>query len=255
MNPLLCKEYQQHVRSLLMLGLPIIIGQLGNIITGLADTVMVGQHSTAELAAASFANNVINAFIILGTGFSYNCTPIIGEQLAINKHTAIGGWLKNSLMANFTTTLLILLCLAAIYFRMDWLRQPQELLPLIRPYYVVLAGSVLFVMLSNSFRQFVEGILDASISMWILTFVNALNIFGNYLLIYGKMGLPELGLLGAGVSTLFSRMIMLLLFVGVFLYQSKYAPYRKGFIVTPLRKAYWMRLNRIGWPIAFQQGI
>lgn len=255
MNLLLRKEYQQHVRSLLLLGLPIIIGQLGNIITGLADTVMVGQHSTAELAAASFANNVINAFIILGTGFSYNCTPIIGEQLAINKRTAIGGWLKNSLMANFTTTLLILLCLAAIYFRMDWLRQPEELLPLIRPYYVVLAGSVLFVMLSNSFRQFVEGILDASISMWILTLVNALNIFGNYLLIYGKLGLPELGLLGAGVSTLFSRIIMLLLFVGVFLYQSKYAPYRKGFLATPFRKTYWLRLNRIGWPIAFQQGI
>ena len=69
-------EYIYHIKSLLLLGLPIIIGQLGNIITGLADTVMVGQHSTEELAAASFVNNVINAFIILGTGFSFNYTPI-----------------------------------------------------------------------------------------------------------------------------------------------------------------------------------
>ena len=80
--------------------IPIIIGQLGNIVTGLADTVMVGQHSTEELAAASFVNNVINAFIILGTGFSFNYTPIIGEHIAVNKRIAIGGWLKNSLMAN-----------------------------------------------------------------------------------------------------------------------------------------------------------
>lgn len=77
--------YKQYYKSLVMLGVPIIIGQLGAIITGLADTIMVGQHSTEELAAASFVNNVINAFIIMGTGFSYNLTPLIGQNLAINK--------------------------------------------------------------------------------------------------------------------------------------------------------------------------
>lgn len=248
-------EYKQHIKSLVLLGLPIIIGQLGNIVTGLADTVMVGQHSTDELAAASFVNNVINAFIILGTGFSFNYTPIIGEHIAINKRIAIGGWLKNSLMDNTTTTALILLVLFLIYINVGYLGQPEELMPLIRPYYLVLMSSVLFVMLSNTFRQFVEGIMDASISMWVLTLVNAINIAGNYVLIYGKCGFPELGLLGAGISTLLSRIIMLLLFVAVFVRQEKYKPFRKGFLVTPFRKAYWKRLNLIGWPIAFQQGI
>lgn len=248
-------EYKQHIKSLVLLGLPIIIGQLGNIVTGLADTVMVGQHSTDELAAASFVNNVINAFIILGTGFSFNYTPIIGEHIAINKRIAIGGWLKNSLMANITTTALILLVLFLIYINVGYLGQPEVLMPLIRPYYLVLMSSVLFVMLSNTFRQFVEGIMDASISMWVLTLVNAINIAGNYVLIYGKCGFPELGLLGAGISTLLSRIIMLLLFVAVFVRQEKYKPFRKGFLVTPFRKAYWKRLNLIGWPIAFQQGI
>lgn len=248
-------EYKQHIKSLVLLGLPIIIGQLGNIITGLADTVMVGQHSTDELAAASFVNNVINAFIILGTGFSFNYTPIIGEHIAINKRIAIGGWLKNSLMANTTTTALITLVLFLIYLNVDYLGQPEELMPLIRPYYLILMCSVLFVMLSNTFRQFVEGIMDASVSMWVLTFVNAINIAGNYILIYGKCGFPELGLLGAGISTLLSRIIMLLLFIAVFAQQKKYKPFRKGFLVTPFRKSYWKRLNLIGWPIAFQQGI
>ena len=174
-------EYIYHIKSLLLLGLPIIIGQLGNIITGLADTVMVGQHSTEELAAASFVNNVINAFIILGTGFSFNYTPIIGENIAVNKRIAIGGWLKNSLMANFTTTISILIVLLLIYTNIELLKQPDELMPLIKPYYIVLMCSVLFVMLANSFRQFVEGIMDASISMWILTIGNAMNIAGNYI--------------------------------------------------------------------------
>ena len=77
--------YKQYYKSLVMLGVPIIIGQLGAIITGLADTIMVGQHSTEELAAASFVNNVINAFIIMGTGFSYNLTPLIASGFAVQE--------------------------------------------------------------------------------------------------------------------------------------------------------------------------
>ena len=149
--------YKQYYKSLVMLGVPIIIGQLGAIITGLADTIMVGQHSTEELAAASFVNNVINAFIIMGTGFSYNLTPLIGQNLAMNKKIVIGGWLKNSLVANMTTTLLLIAVLLGIYLNLDSLGQPEELLPLIRPYFAVSLVSILFVMLYNSFRQFVEG--------------------------------------------------------------------------------------------------
>lgn len=126
---------------------------------------------------------------------------------------------ENSLMANFTTTISILIVLLLIYTNIELLKQPDELMPLIKPYYIVLMCSVLFVMLANSFRQFVEGIMDASISMWILTIGNAMNIAGNYILIYGKFGLPELGLLGAGISTLLSRIIMLLLFIAVFVKQ------------------------------------
>lgn len=248
-------EYRQHIKSLLILGTPIIIGQLGGIMTGLADTIMVGRHSTAELAAASFVNNVINAFIILGTGFSFNLTPLIGENLAQRRNTAIGGWLKNSLAANMTTTLLILLLLGLIYLNLPLLGQPEELLPLIRPYFLISMSSIVFVMMANSFRQFVEGITDASISMWILTIGNLLNIVGNYILIYGKLGAPELGLFGAGLSTLLSRILMLVFFIIVFMRHKRYGAYRRGFLAIGIRRSYWKKLNAIGWPIAFQQGI
>ena len=168
--------YKQYYKSIVMLGVPIIIGQLGAIITGLADTIMVGQHSTEELAAASFVNNVINAFIIKGTGFSYNLTPLIGQNLAMNKKIVIGGWLKNSLVANMTTTLLLIAVLLGIYLNLDSLGQPEELLPLIRPYFAVSLVSIIFVMLYNTFRQFVEVIANPSISMWVLFTGNLLNI-------------------------------------------------------------------------------
>ena len=248
-------SYKALYHSLITLGIPIIIGQFGAIITGLADTIMVGQHATAELAAASFVNNVINAFIILGTGFSYNLTPLIGENLAHRKRIAIGGWLKNSLVANLSTTVLIVAVLAGIYFNLDLLDQPRELMPYIRPYFLVSTSSIVFVMLANTFRQFVEGIANPKVSMWILLAGNLLNIIGNYILIYGKVGFPEWGLFGAGVSTLFSRIVMLALFIAVFMHRTAYAPYRKGVRLMPINRRSWRALNAIGWPIGLQQGL
>lgn len=248
-------RYRSDYRNLITLALPIIIGQLGGIITGLADTLMVGWHSTEELAASSFVNNVINAFIITGTGFSFGLTPLIGGELAQRRHWAVGRWLRNSLVANLTTAALTVAVLMGIYFNLDRMGQPEELLPLIRPYFAIIMVSVLLLMAANAFRQFVEGIADPKVSMWILIVGNALNIIGNYIFIYGKCGMPELGLYGAGVSTLVSRLIMLFLFVVVFAVKRRYRSYRLGFLASRADGVSWRRLNALGWPIGLQQGL
>ena len=142
-----------------------------------------------------------------------------------------------------------------IYLNIERMGQPEELIPIIKPYFAVVMVSILFVMATNAFRQFVESITDAKVSMWILVIGNALNIVGNYVLIYGKCGLPEMGLYGAGVSTLMSRIIMLLLFVGVFLCKRKYTPYRLGFAASRVERSTLRRLNALGWPIGLQQGL
>ena len=251
----LLHSYRSDYRNLITLALPIIIGQLGGIITGLADTLMVGWHSTEELAASSFVNNVINAFIITGTGFSFGLTPLIGGELAQHRHRAVGRWLRNSLVANLTTVALTIAILLGIYLNLDRMGQPEELLSLIRPYFAITLVSLVFLMATNAFRQFVEAISDPKVSMWILIVGNTLNIIGNYILIYGKCGLPELGLYGAGISTLVSRIIMLLLFVVVFAVKRRHRPYRLGFLASRADGASWRRLNALGWPIGLQQGL
>ena len=248
-------KYGRNYRSLLRLAVPIIIGQLGGIITGLADTIMVGQHSTEELAAASFVNNVLNAFIIFGTGFSFALTPLVGENLARNKRYVVSAWLKNGIIANLLLSILLVAILVLIYFNVEHLGQPQALMPLIKPYFLVSMVSIVFIMLANSFRQFVEGITDPSVSMWILITGNALNILGNYLLIYGEWGFPELGLLGAGYSTLISRVFMFAMFVLVFVLRPSYRVYRKGFKRMWVLPNRLMRVTKLGVPIAFQQGL
>ena len=207
MNRLIA-TYKGHYKALFYLGLPIVIGQMGVIVLGFADTLMVGHHSTAELAAASFTNNLFTLCIIFSTGFSYGLTPVVGEFYGNRRFMEAGQALRSSLLANVLVALLLTLIMTVVYFCVEYMGQPEELIPLIKPYFLVLLASLVFVMLFNGFKQFTDGITQTQTAMWVLLGGNTLNIIGNYILIYGKFGFPELGLLGAGISTLFSRIVM-----------------------------------------------
>lgn len=249
------KNYSKYYRSLFTVGIPIIIGQIGMIVLGFADTLMIGHHSTTELAAASFVNNVFTLAIIFAMGFSYGLTPIVGDLYGKGEVKEVGSSLKNSLFANTLIALLLTFIMWIVYISLDKMGQPKELIPIIRPYYIILLISIVFVMLFNGFKQFADGITDTNVSMWILIGGNALNIFGNYILIYGKFGAPEMGLVGAGLSTLISRIVMVIVFAIVFFKAKKYHCYREGFKESTINKREFIRLNCFGWPIALQMGM
>lgn len=247
--------YRVHYKALFYLGVPIMIGQLGIIILGFADTLMVGHYSTDGLGAASFVNNVFNLAIIFSTGFSYGLTPVVGGLFGVKKLKEAGQALKCSLFANVLVGLLITLVMFVFYLNIEKLGQPDELIPLIKPYYLVSLASLLFVMIFNGFKQFTDGITDTKTAMWILLGGNVLNIIGNYLLIYGKLGLPELGLTGAGISTLFSRIVMVVVFIFIFFRSRRFIPYRIGFNRLGLSLSVFKRLNVLGWAVALQMGM
>ena len=249
------KIYKEHYKALIYLGLPIVIGQIGVIVLGFADTLMIGHHSTIELGAASFVNNVFNLVIIFSTGFSYGLTPIVGGLYGTHQFAPAGQALRCSLLANLLIAVLLTICMCVLYLNLENLGQPEELIPLIRPYYLVLLASLIFVMLFNGFKQFTDGITDTQTAMWILLGGNVLNIIGNYILIYGKLGFPELGLLGAGIITLFSRIMMVVIFVLVFLRSRRFLRYKIGFYRLGWSRAIFGRLNGLGWPIALQMGM
>lgn len=249
------KPYTTHYKELFRLGLPIIIGQIGIILVSFADTIMVGQHGTDDLGAASFVNNMFNLAIIFATGFSYGLTPIVGKLFGSDKRREIGGTLKNALLANGAIALLLIAVMGVLYLNIGNLGQPEELLGLMRPYYLVLLITMPFITLFNAFKQFADGITDTKTSMWILLTGNVLNIVGNYILIFGKCGLPELGLLGAGISTLFSRMAMLAIFIYIFFRSKRYAQYAKGFMHGKVTGCEQKELFGIGMPVALQMGM
>lgn len=242
-------------KTLLALGIPIVIGQIGVIVLGFVDTLMIGHHSTNELAAASFVNNMFNLAIIFCTGFSYGLTPIVGSLFGQQKCNAVGQILKNSLAANTLLAILVCSIMYILYSNLHRLGQPEELLPFIRPYFIVLLISLPFILWFNAFKQFTDGITDTKTSMWILLGGNVFNIIGNYILIYGKVGFPELGLLGAGISTLASRILMAAVYWVLFLYSKRYQTFRQGFTKGKINKQDFRLLNKLGWPIAGQMGM
>lgn len=231
------------------------IGQLGMIVLGFADTMMVGHHSTTELGAASFVNNIMNLVIITATGFSYGLTPIVGGLFGREELPQAGRALRCALLANLMAGAIMMAALGILYFNVGNIGQPKELLPYIKPYYLVLLASIPFVMLFNAFKQFTDSITETRTSMWILLSGNLLNIVGNYVLIYGKLGLPEMGVVGAGVSTLISRIVMVALFCLVFLARKKMRPYREGFFKLGWSRQLVSRLVSLGTPIALEMGM
>jgi len=247
--------YKHHYKALISLGLPIVIGQLGDIILGFADTLMIGHHSTAELGAASFVNNLFTLCIIFSTGFSYGLTPVVGSYYGNRRFAEAGQALRCSLVANTLVALLLTLVMTALYFNIEHLGQPGELIPLIKPYYLTLLSSLIFVMLFNGLKQFTDGITDTQTAMWVLLGGNALNIVGNYVLINGKLGFTEMGLLGAGISALDSRIGMVVVFALIVhrsrrIIRDKVGNVRLGWSVTMVK-----RLNALGWPVGLQMGM
>ena len=248
-------SYKRHYKELIYLGVPIMVGQLGTIILGFADTMMIGHHSAAELSTAGFVNTLFNLAIIFGLGFSYGLTPIVGALYGRGEEEEAGGKLKNSLLANLLIAVFLCIVMGILYLNLDKLGQPEELLPFIKPYYLILWASLPLIMLFNAFKQFADGITDTQTPMWILLGGNVLNIVGNYLLIYGTFGFPELGLLGGGLSTLFARLMMLVVFIGIFFLSPRYKTFLRGFRRSYANRADFRLLNKLGWPIALQMGM
>ncbi len=248
-------DYKPYYKALVKLGTPLIIGQIGIIMQNFADTLMIGHHSTVELAAASLVSNIFILGILMAMGFALCITPVVGKFYGQRKIEEIGGTVKNGLVLNTFVAIFMMAVYGILYFFLDKLGQPSELLPYIRPYYIINVVSVPFLCWFYCLKQAFDGTTDTKNPMWILLFGNGLNILGNWLLIYGEFGLPEMGIVGAGISTLTARIFMFVAIAAVFLWSSRYKKIRVAFRNSALSRADIKMLMALGLPISLQMGM
>ncbi len=249
------RTYLSHYKALLTLGIPIVIGQIGNVILGIADTLMIGHHSMKELAAAGFVTTIFVLIVVVALGFSLGLTPIIGSLHAKMERKRIGEYLKTSILAN-SLVAIVLICISLIlYLNLHHLGQPEELLLLIRKYLFLNILTIPFVCWFTNIKQFYDGITHTKTPMIIILVCNVVNIIGNWILIYGHLGMPELGLQGAGIATLFSRILMVVALLLTFFLSKRYKEYLFGFIHGKIKRKDFLKLNSMGIPVAIQIGL
>lgn len=243
------------IGEILKIGLPIMLGQACVIILAFADNIMIGWHSVDELAASSFVNNILNLLIMTELGFAAGMTPIIGSHNGRGDVASVGLTLRNGLVVNGLIGLASVVLLAVVYALLGHFGQEPELLPLIRPYFVIVGISTLFSLGFNTLKQFTDGICRPVVSMVFLLVGNVVNIFGNWVLIYGKLGFPEMGLVGAGISTLFSRILIFAAFLLYILFSKSLRQYARAIKEAVLSLAEMKSIFTVGYPVAIQMAL
>jgi MATE family multidrug resistance protein len=218
----------------------------------MADTIMVGQYGTPELSASALVNNIYNFIIFFLLGISYATTPITGAAFGKGDHNEVSRSLKESLSVNLLFSGIIMILLTWLYFHMDILGQPQHLMPLVRPYYLVLMLSLPFLAGFNALKQFAEAVGHTTLPMRVMIVSNILNIALNALLIYGIAGMPEWGLFGAGMATFIARVFLFAAMMFAVFHGKKFKLWtRKSQHSSTTRKG-CTHMAMVGFPIAIQ---
>lgn len=250
-------SYGSEYKHLIKLGLPVMVTQLGIVVVSFADTIMVAHCGTRELGAVAFVNAIFMVATVMQLGFAAGLTPLVGALFGRKDTQGVGMMMRAGVISNLVVSLCFTIILGGVYFFVDRMGQDADLLPLIRPYYLIVLATLIPMALFNALQQTSNGCTDTATPMWIILGCNLLNIFGNWLLIGGEMGFPRMGLLGAGLSTLIARVVSALVITGIYIFSSKRRVYLAGFgrgeagkIRTDCRKV-WIT----SYPVMIQSGI
>ncbi len=246
------QKYTKEFRYNIKLAVPVIMGMLGHTFVVFADNVMVGQLGTAELAAVSLGNSFVFIAMSLGIGFSTAITPLVAEaDGAGNKENAKSA-LKHGLVLCTLLGLLLFFIILACKPLMYMMEQPLEVVALALPYIDLVAFSLVPLVIFQAFKQFSEGLSQTKYPMYATILANVINIFLNYVLIFGHFGFPKMGLIGAAVGTLISRIVMVFHLWFLLKRRPKFHDYVIRFNFKTIERKVMEKIIGLGFPSALQ---
>ena len=259
-------KYKPYYKQNLKLALPVIMSQLGQITVQLADTAMVGNYGGDDpvpLAAVSFATSVFFIVFITTIGISFGLTPLVGEHYARGEKQYSSELLQNGavlfMVVAAAATALLFAIRPLFYYMGEWMigsgsdASIGSVITMALPYYDIIVWSIIPVMLWGTAKQFLEGIGNTRIAMTTIIISNVLNIFLNWVLIFGKFGFEPMGAVGAGWATLIARVLQCVMMLAYFLTTKRFREYTFNlWSFATLRLRTMWEVLKVGVPIAFQ---
>lgn len=243
---------KDHFKITFALAFPVVLSQLGQVLVGVADSMMVGRMGAVPLAAASLGNSIFFVILMFGMGISMGITPLVSVAEGKGKFKRIGHLFQHGMWINIATAVLLTVVIFGLSQGLHFLNQPEEVVTMTIPYLFIITASLLPFMIFQSFKQLAEGISQTKQAMYVTIFCNLVNVFLNWVLIYGNLGAPEMGLNGAGWATLISRILMPIM-MGLYVMRSKrYRIFNLQLGIGKLRFLLLNRILKIGIPTGFQ---
>ena len=246
------QQYTKEFRYNIRLATPVILGMLGHTIVALVDNIMVGQLGTAELAAVSLGNSFMFIAMSLGIGFSTAITPLVAEADGENNFAAGKSSFKHGLFLCTVLGIALFLMVFIAKPLMYAMNQPPEVVDLAMPYLNLVAISLIPLIIFQAFKQFSDGLSLTRYPMYATIAANVVNILLNYIFIFGKFGMPALGVVGAAIGTLASRVIMVAYLWYVLSKHHKARDYVMNIKLFSLSKRMLKKIVGLGFPSALQ---
>jgi MATE family multidrug resistance protein len=246
------QKYTEEFSYNLKLAYPIILGMVGHTLVGIVDNIMVGQLGPTELAAVSLGNSFVFIAMSLGIGFSTAITPLIAEADGAKDIKEGRSIFQHGLLL---CTILGISLFVIIFLSKPFLAlmsQPKEVVELAKPYLDIVAFSLIPLIMFQAYKQFADGLSETKYSMWATIISNIVNVVLNFLLIYGIWIFPKLGIIGAAVGTIASRIVMLIYMHWALKSRIKFHPYFQNFNFSEIKKSAMQKIINLGTPSAMQ---
>ncbi len=246
------KDYTKEFRTNLRLALPVMTGSIGHLVVGLVDDIMVGSLGPIKLAATSLGNSLIFIAISIGIGFSFAITPLLSESDGANDYK------KGRLQFQHSMILMILLGFVLVIFLfllepiLFHLKQPPEVVKLAIPYFEVVAISMFPMIVFQGLKQFTDGLSQTQYAMQATLITNVVNVALNFMLIYGWWIFPKMGIVGAAVGTLVSRIVMVIFMLYIINNKKRFKPYLLLLKKEEIKKSIFKEIINLGLPSALQ---
>ena len=246
------KSYIPFYKRNLSLAFPVMITQAGQMIVQFADNIMVGHLGTSQFAGVGFANALFSMGLVFCTCFTQGVIPFIGQNFGRGEHKKVAQYFTNGLLLDIIMCLVLMGIMFAAVPLMDHMGQDPHILGYAKEYYKIMVYSLAPFVIFYVIRALTEGVGNTKYTMYITVFCNALNIFLNWVLIFGHCGFEAMGVEGAAVATFISRVAMMAIGIAILLTGKLYKRYLSDIKLSALNLKQFIQVARTSFPISLQ---